>query len=409
MYDPTDAADGENPPLGKQRPYPSGIWYTPSSGIWQTVWDEPVARDHVDSLKLVPDVPANGSPWRRRASGTACPSRGPRRTTDGARSPPRPAAPGNRWTCGSRTRGCVSPPDDPFLYRLEVTVGTDRVGSYFGMRSIAVEEIDGVPRTVLNGEPVFLMATLDQGFWPYWLSHTAPTDEALAYDLRVHKQSGFNSVRKHIKVEPDRWFYWADRLGLMVWQDMPSMRAGVNPDASPRPLRARDEADDRRARQQPVHRHVGHLQRGLGPVRRRPHRRTGQGLGPVAPGQQPVGAQSRCRRQRRRHHGRDRAIPAPRLHRSPDGRGGAPWSPASTAGPAVAARPVTPGRSSSCTSTSIRRTPRTTSPSSTRYGPWSAGAATAPCTRIYVEGELNGLLTHRRARRAGRRPGEGRP
>lgn len=124
-------------------------------------------------------------------------------------------------------------PDDPFLYDLKVTVGGDRVGSYFGMRSIAVEKIDGTPRTVLNGEPVFMMATLDQGFWPDGL-HTAPTDEALAYDLRMHKELGFNAVRKHIKVEPDRWFYWADRLGLLVWQDMPAMTAGVNPDAAAR-------------------------------------------------------------------------------------------------------------------------------------------------------------------------------
>ncbi|MBB6414547.1 beta-galactosidase/beta-glucuronidase [Streptomyces sp. AK010] len=124
-------------------------------------------------------------------------------------------------------------PDDPFLYRLEVKAGADRVGSQFGMRSIAVKEIDGVPRTVLNGTPVFMMATVDQGFRPDGL-HTAPTDEALAYDLKAHKRLGFNSVRKHIKVEPDRWFYWADRLGLLVWQDMPAMTAGVNPSAASR-------------------------------------------------------------------------------------------------------------------------------------------------------------------------------
>ncbi|MFF0115644.1 PA14 domain-containing protein [Streptomyces prasinus] len=231
VYDPTDAADGENPPIGKQRLDPSGIWYTPSSGIWQTVWMEPVARDHVDSLKLVPDVPGerltveakgvrDGVPVRA----TAYDGRRKVATVTGRTGQPldlRIANP-RLWS-----------PDDPFLYRLEVTAGADRVGSYFGMRSIAVEKVDGVPRTVLNGEPVFLMATLDQGFWPDGL-HTAPTDEALAYDLRVHKQLGFNSVRKHIKVEPDRWFYHADRLGLMVWQDMPSMRAGVNPDASSR-------------------------------------------------------------------------------------------------------------------------------------------------------------------------------
>jgi hypothetical protein len=124
-------------------------------------------------------------------------------------------------------------PDDPFLYDLKVSVGEDRVGSYFGMRSISVEKVNGTPRTILNGKPVFMMATLDQGFWPDGL-HTAPSDDALAYDLKMHKKMGFNSVRKHIKVEPDRWFYWADKLGLMVWQDMPAMEAGTNPSTAAR-------------------------------------------------------------------------------------------------------------------------------------------------------------------------------
>ncbi|MEV0692195.1 PA14 domain-containing protein [Streptomyces sp. NPDC050388] len=231
VYDPTDAADGENPPLGKQRLDPSGIWYTPSSGIWQTVWMEPVARDHVDSLKLIPDVPGERLTVEAKGVRDGVPVRAT--AYDGRRR----VATATGRTGKPLTLKIENPrlwsPDDPFLYDLEVTVGADRVDSYFGMRSIAVEEVDGVPRTVLNGEPVFLMATLDQGFWPDGL-HTAPTDEALAYDLRVHKELGFNSVRKHIKVEPDRWFHWADRLGLMVWQDMPSMRAGVNPGDSAR-------------------------------------------------------------------------------------------------------------------------------------------------------------------------------
>ncbi|WP_028798802.1 glycoside hydrolase family 2 [Streptomyces sp. 142MFCol3.1] len=231
VYDPTDASDGENPPVGKQRLDPSGIWYTPSSGIWQTVWMEPVAADHVDSLKLTPDVPEgkvtvepggvrDGLPF------TATAYDGKRKVATATGRTGQPLAldiaEPHLWS-----------PDDPFLYDLVVTVGADRVGSYFGMRSIAVRKVDGTPRTVLNGKPVFMMATLDQGFWPDGL-HTAPTDEALAYDLRMHKQLGYNAVRKHIKVEPDRWFYWADRLGLLVWQDMPAMTAGVNPSAASR-------------------------------------------------------------------------------------------------------------------------------------------------------------------------------
>ncbi len=226
VYDPTDAADGENPPLGKQRLDPSGIWYTPSSGIWQTVWMEPVARDHVDSLKLTPDLSTDRLTVEARGvrdgvpiTATAYDGKRKVATARGRTGEPLSLRIGNPrlWS-----------PDDPFLYDLEVTVGADRVASYFGMRSIAVENVDGTPRTVLNGEPVFMMATLDQGFWPDGL-HTAPTDEALAYDLKAHKRLGFNAVRKHIKVEPDRWFYWADRLGLLVWQDMPAMTAGVNP------------------------------------------------------------------------------------------------------------------------------------------------------------------------------------
>ncbi|MFD9004077.1 PA14 domain-containing protein [Streptomyces sp. NPDC059582] len=231
VYDPTDAADGENPPMGKQRLDPSGIWYTPSSGIWQTVWMEPVATDHVDTLKLTPDVDAGtvtieSQGVRDGLPVTATAYAGKRRVgTVTGRS-------GQALTLRI-PKAHLWTPDDPFLYDLRVSVGGDRVGSYFGMRSIKVEKVNGVPRTVLNGTPVFMMATLDQGFWPDGL-HTAPTDQALAHDLKMHKNMGFNSVRKHIKVEPDRWFYWADRLGLLVWQDMPAMAAGVNPSTAAR-------------------------------------------------------------------------------------------------------------------------------------------------------------------------------
>lgn len=231
VYDPTDAATGENPPLGKQRLDPSGIWYTPTSGIWQTVWMEPVANDHVDSLKLTPDVTKGQLAVEAQGVRDGVP------ITATAYDGRRKIATAHGRTGTPLTLTIHDPhlwsPDDPFLYDLKVAVGADRVGSYFGMRSIAVEKVNGVPRTLLNGRPVFLMATLDQGFWPDGL-YTAPTDDALAHDLKVHKQLGFNAVRKHIKVEPDRWFYWADRLGLMVWQDMPAMTAGVNPSPAAR-------------------------------------------------------------------------------------------------------------------------------------------------------------------------------
>lgn len=211
---------------------------------------EPVARDHVDSLKLTPHVDGAASTLTVEPKGVR----------DGVRVRATAYAGHRKVATVSGRTGEPLPlkirdprlwsPDDPFLYDLKVTVGHDRVESYFGMRSIAVEKVDGVPRTMLNGKPTFLMATLDQGFWPDGL-HTAPTDEALAYDLRLHKQLGFNSVRKHIKVEPDRWFYWADRLGLMVWQDMPAMTAGRNPSTAAR-------AEYEREMKEMIDEHVSH-------------------------------------------------------------------------------------------------------------------------------------------------------
>ncbi|MEU6405242.1 PA14 domain-containing protein [Streptomyces sp. NPDC046985] len=231
VYDPTDAADGENPPLGKQRLDPSGIWYTPTSGIWQTVWMEPVAADHVDSLKLTPDAAHGRLTVQARGVRPGLPVAVT--AYDGKHAVA--AAHGRTGSPLTLTirRPRLWSPDDPFLYGLKVRVGADEVGSYAGLRSVSVQQVNGVPRTMLNGKPVFMMATLDQGFWPDGL-YTAPTDEALAYDLKTHKRLGFNAVRKHIKVEPDRWFYWADRLGLMVWQDMPAMTAGVNPSPAAR-------------------------------------------------------------------------------------------------------------------------------------------------------------------------------
>ena len=125
-------------------------------------------------------------------------------------------------------------PDAPFLYdlRVELRQGgqtVDAVESYFGMRKIAIAKDDkGVTRILLNGKPVFLIGPLDQGFWPDGL-YTAPTDEALKYDIEVTKKLGFNLIRKHVKVEPDRWYYWCDRLGLVVLQDMPSGDRSVAP------------------------------------------------------------------------------------------------------------------------------------------------------------------------------------
>jgi hypothetical protein len=213
--------DGNRFPIGKQRRNPSGIWYTAASGIWQTVWLEPVAANHVTRLDTTPDVPAGvldlvvqgtaGQQVRAEvlSGGTVV---GTATGTVGAHL--RVPVPNARlWS-----------PSDPFLYDLRVTLGTDVVTGYFGMRSLGRAVVGGVMRPLLNGKFVFQLGTLDQGYWPDGI-YTAPTDEALRFDLERQKALGFNMVRKHIKVEPARWFYWADRLGLMVWQDMPALDA----------------------------------------------------------------------------------------------------------------------------------------------------------------------------------------
>ncbi|MBM9503228.1 PA14 domain-containing protein [Actinacidiphila acididurans] len=224
-----DTTDDQTP-TGKQSRSPSGIWYTPTSGIWQTVWLEPVPEASIDSLVLTPNLnddslsvtvrPAAGTPASARVTATAFAGDERVGSVSGTAgtalhlSVPHPKL----WS-----------PDNPYLYDLKVTLADgrshDRVGSYFGMRSISVGKVGGVNKIELNGKPTYVLATLDQGFWPDGI-YTAPTDAALKSDLELHKQLGFNAVRKHIKVEPARWYYWADKLGLMVWQDMPSRNAG---------------------------------------------------------------------------------------------------------------------------------------------------------------------------------------
>ncbi|MEC3997024.1 PA14 domain-containing protein [Actinacidiphila sp. DG2A-62] len=228
-----DTTDDQTP-TGKQSRSPSGIWYTPTSGIWQTVWLEPVPEASIDSLVLTPNLaddtlsvtarPAAGTPAWSKVTATAYDGHKPVGTVTGTA--------GAALKLKLRNPKLWSP-DSPFLYNLKVTLSNgrshDTVGSYFGMRSISVGKVGGVNKIELNGKPTYVLATLDQGFWPDGI-YTAPTDQALKSDLELHKQLGFNAVRKHIKVEPARWYYWADKLGLMVWQDMPSRNAG--PDAT---------------------------------------------------------------------------------------------------------------------------------------------------------------------------------
>ncbi|GIE89615.1 LamG-like jellyroll fold domain-containing protein [Actinoplanes regularis] len=221
LVEVTDAT-GPDQPKGKQSLNPGGIVYTPSSGIWQTVWLEPVADAGIDSIVTTPDlatgslrvvVRSGGAKAGTRVIATARDRKGRKVGTVtgvvGAELSLRIRQP-HLWT-----------PDDPYLYDLDVTLGRDSVGSYFGMRSIAVQKVAGFPKLVLNGKAIFSLATLDQGFFPDGL-YTAPSDAALRFDLVETKKLGFNAVRKHIKVEPARWYRHADELGLLVWQDFVS-------------------------------------------------------------------------------------------------------------------------------------------------------------------------------------------
>jgi hypothetical protein len=226
VRDPTDQG---NQPRGKQVLEPRGIWYTAVTGIWQTVWLEQVPGVYVEELTIVPDLGRGGVEVRVGVMGGEAPASVRVSVTDQGREV---AA-----TEGSSEDAHFLPipgahlwsPDDPFLYDLlvELELGEgggsdDRVRSYFGMRSIAVgDDAQGRPRLLLNGEPLFQYGLLDQGWWPDGL-YTAPTDEALRFDITTSKSLGFNLIRKHVKVEPARWYYHADREGVLVWQDMPS-------------------------------------------------------------------------------------------------------------------------------------------------------------------------------------------
>jgi len=214
---------------GKQQLPQQGIWYTPVSGIWQTVWLEAVSNEAwISELRIVPDidrktvkiVPISNKPLRplykvnisvfdkqKRLSTTVI-------TVNKAVEIPIEGA--KLWS-----------PDEPFLYDLQVSLMNkdgkvlDEVKSYFGMRKISIGTVNGLKYTFLNNKPIFQYGTLDQGWWPDGL-HTPPSEDAMVFDIVKTKEMGFNMIRKHIKVEPDRWYYHCDRLGMLVWQDMPS-------------------------------------------------------------------------------------------------------------------------------------------------------------------------------------------
>lgn len=220
VWDPTNKGPQ---PRGKQVQHPHSIWYTAVSGIWQTVWLEPVPAAHITHLLIVPDVDAGALRVATTADGAPAGTRVRVTARDGSRTVGSAEGAVGDTLVVRIPRAKLWSPDRPFLYTLHVALSTgDAVDSYAGMRKIAVaRDSAGVNRLFLNGRPLFEFGPLDQGWWPGGL-YTAPTDAALRSDIATTKRLGFDMIRKHVKVEPERWYYWADRLGILVWQDMPS-------------------------------------------------------------------------------------------------------------------------------------------------------------------------------------------
>ena len=216
----TDPTDTGSLSRGKQRLKNTGIWYTPQSGIWQTVWMECVPENYLRSLRITPKPEENAVHIRLEADDpamaavTICRDGGiiaeGQTDENGESTLTIPAEELRLWS-----------PENPFLYDVSIVLpGGDRVESYFGMRAFGIgKDEKGLPRLLLNGKPYFQNGLLDQGYWSDGY-YTAPSDEALIHDIAVMKRLGFNMLRKHIKVEPLRWYYHCDRLGMLVWQDM---------------------------------------------------------------------------------------------------------------------------------------------------------------------------------------------
>jgi hypothetical protein len=231
VWDPTDAG---TQPRGKQIRKPHGIWYTAVTGIWQTVWAEPVPEAYIKNIKIIPDIDNKSVSVAAACSFTGHPMVEPTGYSVQAEAK-------DGWFTKAKNKGNAGEeiilqikkpklwsPGSPFLYDLKVTLRNDKgkkvdvVSSYFGMRKIEVgKDKEGINRLLLNNEPLFQFGPLDQGWWPDGL-YTAPSDAALCYDIEVLKTMGCNMLRKHVKIEPARFYYWCDKLGLMVWQDMPS-------------------------------------------------------------------------------------------------------------------------------------------------------------------------------------------
>jgi len=224
VKDPSNSGEQAH---GKQSLHPAGASYTTTSGIWQTVWLEPVSINYISRAKIIPDIDNSLVHFSFTVKNikedhelevkiydngkllAASTSKNPDKITVNI-----PDA--KLWW-----------PDNPFLYDYTATLKkgskkTDEIKGYFGMRKSSLEtDENGITRLMVNNRFIFQTGPLDQGFWPDGI-HTPPTDEALKFDINFVKSIGFNTIRKHLKIEPERWYYWADKLGILVWQDFPS-------------------------------------------------------------------------------------------------------------------------------------------------------------------------------------------
>jgi beta-galactosidase/beta-glucuronidase len=224
VWDPSD--DGPQP-RGKQIKNPHGIWYTPVTGIWQTVWLETVPKTYIAETKQTPDVDQKLLRVSTRIENLLAGDQITVSAWDGTTKLAEQIIPANGEASLPISNPKLWSPENPFIYDLRYFVTrkgktVDEVRSYFAMRKISMQpDRNGIQRMLLNDKFVFQYGPLDQGWWPDGL-YTAPTDEALKFDIEKTKEMGFNMIRKHVKVEPARWYYYCDQLGILVWQDMPS-------------------------------------------------------------------------------------------------------------------------------------------------------------------------------------------
>lgn len=211
VTDPSDTGIGA---FGKQKLRSGNIWYTPQSGIWGTVWMESVTEDFISELKIIPDIDRDSLTVSVKTT---------------AKSFKADVLDNGRIIASGKGKNSVEiklsdyelwSPENPKLYNLVIRAGDDEIRSYFGMRKFGTgKDKDGIQRLMLNNKPYFHKGVLDQGYWSDG-KLTPPSDEACVYDIQMLKDMGFNMIRKHIKIEPLRWYYHCDRIGMLVWQDM---------------------------------------------------------------------------------------------------------------------------------------------------------------------------------------------